>query len=189
VTYNPYQYNRRSIRLKDYDYSKPGSYFITICTHNRVCLFGEIMDGEMMLNDAGNIVKQCWLEIPNHFPHVGLDAFVVMPNHMHGIIILHENANVGENNYSHLHLPTQNDHHIDLPKQNNTFQLPSRLVGSIIRGFKIGVTKWFRIHTKIYPVWQRNYYEHIIRNELELYNIRSYILNNPLQWKDHENFI
>ena len=83
---------RRSIRLQGYDYRQVGAYFVTICTHNRLFLFGQVMDGEMCLNDAGQIVEKCWSEIPGHFPHMALDAFVVMPNHVHGIIVLN---NVG----------------------------------------------------------------------------------------------
>ena len=107
------------------------------------------------------------------FPHVALDEFIVMPNHIHGIIIIND-TNVGANNHS--------------PLQINRFRSPSKTIGSIIRGFKIGVTKWFRKSTNTYNVWQRNYYEHVIRNEKELSKIREYITNNPLKWQlDREN--
>ncbi len=92
MTYDPEKHHRRSIRLKGYDYTQPGAYFITICTHGRECLFGEIIDGEMHLNEAGPIVVQTWWDLPNHVPNVQLDAFVVMPNHVHGIIIITERA-------------------------------------------------------------------------------------------------
>jgi REP element-mobilizing transposase RayT len=82
--------HRRSVRLQDYDYSQSGAYFVTICTQERTCMFGKIVDGAMQLNDAGIIVDQCWLNIPNHFPQVDLDAFIVMPNHVHGIIVIAE---------------------------------------------------------------------------------------------------
>jgi putative transposase len=88
MAYDPEKHHRRSIRLKGYDYTQPGAYFITICTHGRECLFGEIIDGEMHLNEAGQIVVQTWQDLPNHVPNVQLDAFVVMPNHVHGIIII-----------------------------------------------------------------------------------------------------
>ncbi len=94
--FNPEKHHRRSIRLKGYDYSQPGAYFITICTKNRKCLFGNIINGKMILNDAGHIAQNCWLEIPNHYSNVILDEFVIMPNHIHGIIII----NVGANNNS-----------------------------------------------------------------------------------------
>ena len=164
----PPQRNRRSIRLRGYDYSQAGAYFVTICTHNRQCLFGEIMGGEMRLNDAGNIARQCWDDIPIHFPQVDLDEFVVMPNHIHGIVVISNNA--GAKNFS------------PLPKTTRPCGI-SKTIGSIVRGFKIGVTKWMRNNTPIHDVWQRNYWEHIVRNEPELDLIREYIHNNPAQWE------
>lgn len=95
------QRNHRSIRLKGYDYSRRGAYFVTICVHKRACLFGEIVDGEMVLNDAGSVAAKCWHAIPDHFPHVILDTFVVMPNHVHGILFI-INASVGAKNFSPL---------------------------------------------------------------------------------------
>jgi REP element-mobilizing transposase RayT len=197
MKYNPDIHHRRSIRLKNYDYSQQSAYFITICTHNRQNLFGEIVDGAMILNEYGKIAQQCWLEIPVHFPHVRLDEFVIMPNHVHGIIIITDDIGennglsdiVGAKNFSPLQIPK----HIS-PLQIPKFQSPKRTIGSIIRGFKIGVTKWFRQNTDIYNVWQRNYTacpdaigEHIIRNDDELNRIRQYIINNPLQWESDEN--
>ncbi|HRS90694.1 MAG TPA: hypothetical protein P5028_01435 [Candidatus Marinimicrobia bacterium] len=174
MEYNPDNHHRRSIRLQGYDYSQQGAYFITVCTQNRECLFGEILNGEMRLNEFGKMARQCWFEIPNHFPHVQLDEYIIMPNHIHGIIVL--NDIVGAKNFS--------------PQQYITpFRSPSKTIGSIIRGFKIGVTKWFRQNTDIYVVWQRNYYEHIIRNDGELNRIRQYIIDNPKKWKTDENYI
>jgi putative transposase len=95
------QHHRRTIRLQGYDYSQVGAYFITICTHNRECLFGTITDGEMILNEYGRIVQQCWLEIPDHFPHAELDGFMVMPNHVHGIVVITDR--VGATHASPLH--------------------------------------------------------------------------------------
>jgi REP element-mobilizing transposase RayT len=184
MKYDPEKHNRRSIRLKNYDYSKSGAYFITICTKNRQCLFGEIVNGEMILNDGGKIVEKCWIDIPEHFPNAILDEFIIMPNHIHGIIILNEldfdnvGANMvldaGANNYS--------------PPQNDRPHGTTRTIGSIIRGFKIGVTKWFRQNSNIKTVWQRNYYDHIIRNEIELIKIRKYIINNPKNWLIDNHF-
>ena len=179
---DPQKHHRRSIRLKGYDYSQPGWYFITICTQNREMMFGDVVDGEMIMNSGGDITKKCWFDIPVHFPNVCLDEFVIMPNHLHGIINIIENVNdnyVGAKNISPL---LQNDKKI---------KSPSKTIGSIIRGFKIGVTKWFRKNTDVYNIWQRNYYEHIIRDEPELNRIRKYILENPLKWKDdkyYDNF-
>jgi len=174
MNFDPARHHRKSIRLKDYDYSQPGWYYVTICTYNKILIFGDIKDGCMIFNKAGNIADQCWSDIPNHFLHVQLDNYVIMPNHIHGIIVINE---VGAKNFS----PLQQN-------VNNKFQTPSKTIGSIIRGFKIGVTKWFRNNTDIYRVWQRNYYEHIIRDEIDLNRIRKYILENPLKWQDDTYF-
>jgi len=186
MTHPPQKHRRRSIRLPGYDYAQPGAYFITVCTHNRACLFGEVVDGEMRLNDLGHIVKRCWLEIPTHFPHATLDAYVVMPNHVHGIIIItdHAGVGVGARNLSPLPSPSPPRS----PSGATPFRTPSRTIGSMIRGFKIGVTKWARQHADIRTVWQRNYYEHIIRDDSSLHRIRTYIAHNPSRWgQDHEN--
>ncbi|PIQ23645.1 hypothetical protein COW36_07870 [bacterium (Candidatus Blackallbacteria) CG17_big_fil_post_rev_8_21_14_2_50_48_46] len=179
--YNPEKHNRQSIRLKEYDYTRPGSYFITICTQNRKRLFGDIMNGVMLLNPLGQRVHQYWGEIPNHFPHATLDEYVVMPNHVHGIIAIDAGdggnrvtyATVGANNYSPLP-----------PQPRGT----SNTIGSIVRGFKIGVTKWAHQNTDIQTVWQRNYYDHIIRDERALHRIRQYIKNNPMKWESDDLF-
>ncbi len=237
--YNPHIHHRRSIGLKGYDYSQAGLYFITICCQNRACLFGNVVNGEMKLNDAGKIANDCWMEIPNHFPNVALHEHIVMPNHIHGIIELvgAENfppdrnaanvvngvndsppdknaANVvnGVNDYP----PDKNAANVvngvnDYPPDKNVANVvngandyspdknvanvvngandysplrsPSKTIGSIVRGFKIGVTKWFRQNTDITIVWQRNYWEHIIRNEQSYQTISEYIVNNPAKWK------
>ncbi|NIK73953.1 REP element-mobilizing transposase RayT [Thermonema lapsum] len=186
--------------MRGYDYSKPGAYFITIVTHNRQCLFGEIKNGAMVLNDAGFIARKYWLEIPSHFPHTQLDEFIIMPNHIHGIIIICDNEHVGAKNTDIVGAknidivveaknfsPLQQTPKPLVTSTNQQPQSPSRTIGSIIRGFKIGVTKWFRQNTDIYNVWQRNYYEHIIRNEKEFNNIRRYIINNPVNWANDKN--
>ena len=178
MRFDPEKHRRRSIRLRDYDYGQKGAYFVTVCTHNREIIFGDIVDSQMQLNDAGRFVEQRWLDIPNHFPHAELDAFVVMPNHLHGIILITDT--VGANNHS----PLQD---VVLAVQP-PFRSPSRTIGSIIRGFKIGVGKWFRSNMGISVVWQRNYYDHVIRNNESLNLIREYIENNPAQWAlDREN--
>ena len=169
------KHRRRSIRLKKHDYKQAGAYFVTICTHNRVMLFGQMVDGELTLNDTGRMVERCWNDIPAHFPQVELDEFVVMPNHVHGILLITDP--VGAKNLS----PSP-----PLPSQQRPGT--SKTIGSIIRGFKIGVTKWTREQTPIHNVWQRNYYEHIIRDEADLNRIREYIASNPARWdEDDEN--
>lgn len=191
MKYNPEKHNRRTIRLKGYDYSQSGFYFITICCHGRELLFGDIKNGEMIWNDAGNITNECWLDIPNHFPNVVLHEFIVMPNHIHGIIEIKTKsvgaiydtivgANdgndtiVGANDYSPLQC---------VGAENYLFpRSPSKTIGSIVRGFKIGVTKWMRQNTNVYDVWQRNYWEHIIRDDNDYERIAKYIVNNPQNW-------
>jgi len=197
MTYNPEIHHRQSLRLKGYDYSKPGLYFITICTQNREYLFGDVSDGRMVLNAGGRIAQTCWLDIPNHFPHAILDEFIIMPNHVHGIIIIKQSKqNTGAKNLS----PPQkqsSDNNISsdnnfsppqgLPENNissgQQFRSPSGTIGSMVRGFKIGVTKWFRRNTVIYTVWQRNYYENVVHSEKNLTRIRKYIMENPLKWQ------
>jgi len=178
--YNPDHHHRRSIRLQGYDYSQAGAYFVTLCAWNRVCIFGDMSEGQMQLNSGGQAAEKCWLSIPEHFPHVQLDAFVIMPNHVHGIIWIIDTVcvgpNVGAKNFS--------------PLQPNTSKpiSPSKTVGSIVRGFKIGVTKWYRSNTDTHQVWQRNYFEHVIRDDKSLNRIREYIIENPTHWaQDREN--
>ncbi|WP_155285305.1 transposase [Capnocytophaga felis] len=181
--YNPDIHKRRSIRLKGYDYSREGLYFITICCQNKEHYFGEIIDGEMRLNEIGEIAQKCWRDIPNHFKNVLLHSFVVMPNHIHGIIEIV--TRVGAN--QHLpHNETTNQH---LPDDNGAKYLSplrgtSNTIGSIVRGFKIGVTKWVRVNTDIHQIWQHNYHEHIIRNEESYFKIHEYIENNPAKWEE-----
>lgn len=159
--------NRRSIRLQGYDYSRAGAYFVTVCTQNRQCLFGENVDGKMALNDAGRMIQTIWNGLPEHYHHVELDEFVVMPNHLHGIIAI-----VGAGLKP-------------APTPINQHGLPE-----IVRALKTFSAR--RINemrnTPGAKLWQRNYYEHIIRNDDELNRIREYIANNPSQWEmDREN--
>lgn len=167
MNFNPQIHHRRSIRLKGYDYAQAGLYFITICTKNRQCIFGNILNLQMILNAAGKIADECWQAIPKHFPNAILHEFVVMPNHVHGIIEL--TNLVGAKDVS--------------PRQAQ-FKSPSKTIGSVVRGYKIGVIKWCRNNTNIFDVWQRDYYEHIIRDEMAYQRIARYIINNPANWKD-----
>lgn len=193
MNYNPLFHHRRSIRLKAYNYSQEGLYFITICTHDKNCLFGNIEKNKMILNNAGNIANDCWVEIPKHFPNVILHEYIIMPNHVHGIIELTgNNENCNDHDFI---VGIQNNHHVGIqnfeslqsesqqqPQQNKFQKIIPRSIGSIIRGYKIGVTKWFRNNTDIYTVWQRNYYEHVIRFYDDYERIAKYINNNPANW-------
>lgn len=199
--YNPQKHHRRSIRLQGYDYSQEGLYFITLCCHDRAHLFGEIVDGKMILNDAGLQAQKCWQDIPNHFPNAVLHEYIIMPNHIHGIIefvganqyspnngspnqTFSDNGNDVENNDKAKNLELVNGTKNFSPLPNETWRSPSKTIGSVIRGFKIGVTKWMRNNTTVVNVWQRNYYDHIIRNEQDYERISKYIKNNPMLWKE-----
>jgi len=179
--YDPLRHHRRSIRLKGYDYTQPGAYFVTLVTQDRACLFGEIVDGATRLYPIGMIVEKCWYDLERHFPTVSLDEFTLMPNHLHGIICL------GEASASY----TQNIRQTiktDASPQRPIGTVPNSL-GAIIQNFKSISTR--KINQTLVPstrkVWQRNYYERIVRDEAELNRIRQYILNNPIQWELDNN--
>lgn len=165
------KYRIKSTRLQNWDYSNNGYYFVTICSKDRVCLFGDIIDGKMILSDLGNFVFNCWKKIPKHFTFVILDENIIMPNHIHGIIIIRKN--VETQNFASLH-------------KKNKFGPQSMNLASIIRGFKIGVKKYVN-QNGIEFKWQPRYHDRIIRNEKELYNIRKYIKHNPLKWEFDRN--
>jgi putative transposase len=166
---------RRSLRLPHYDYSQAGAYFVTVCTNGRKCLLGEVADNEMRLNGWGKIVQEEWLRTETVRPNVKLDAFIIMPNHLHGIIHL---TNVGATRRV---APTGKEK-ICGPKMGS--------LGAILGQFKSVTAKRIKASRRNsgVSVWQRNYYEHVIRNENELHLIREYILNNPAKWAfDKEN--
>jgi putative transposase len=196
--YNPHIHHRRSIRLKGYDYAQAGLYFITICCQDRAFLFGEVVNGEMKLNAFGEIAWQEWLATEKIRDNAVLHEFIVMPNHIHGIIEITFKKN-------------------DSESEIGKFKSPSQSIGAIIRGYKIATIK--KIKERIlnsdnsgeleiapstgelqfaptefaptekiilldFKIWQRNYYEHIIRNELAYQNISNYIINNPAKWTE-----
>jgi putative transposase len=180
VKYDPNEHHRRSIRLKGWDYSQAGGYFITICTRDRACLFGNVRDGQMRMNDKGRIAHSEWFKTAELRSSVRLsdDEFVVMPNHIHGIIWIVDDVGA-----------TRRVAPIDM-RANNPHSPQSGSIGAIIGQYKSAITK--RINalrgTRGSSVWQDNYYEHIIRNEKSLNCIRQYILDNPSRWAfDSEN--
>jgi putative transposase len=241
-----YVHDRRSLRLNGYDYAQAGAYFVTICTQDRACLFGDVADGEMRLNDAGRMVRSVWEALPDRFPRTGLDAFVVMPNHVHRIIVIAGPCPVvgagpracpdpGQTETvppvgAGLALPEENGaaipgrgescirpddfrrpgsgDHKDRPYGTNRIHAIAAFVraglalpeekgaassaptlGDLVRTFKsMSAIRVNRLLMRSGPLWQRNYYEHVVRNERELDQIREYIVNNPLKWAlDREN--
>ena len=217
MTYNPAIHHRRSIRLQDYDYSSAGAYFVTIRSWNRECLFGDVTDESVRLNDFGMVVDGCWRAISMHFPSVELDEFVIMPDHLHGIMVLVAPAinpgamnrdvmnldamnldvmNLGAMNRDIMNLDVMNLGVMNLDAMNRDVmnlgamnRAPTTTVGGIVRAFKARCTHGIN-EIRINPggaVWQRNYHERIIRNDRELNSIREYIVNNPQKWADASN--
>ena len=191
--------NRQSHRLRGYDYTQPGAYFITLCTKNKDCLFGEIHHGKMDLNEYGNIVQECWYDLPNHYPTIELDSFVVMPNHIHGIVILKthlENRESADskcltmgNRFSDAGAGFKPAPASITPVEHAR---PFKYHGlpEIVRALKTFSARRINILRDMrgVPVWQRNYHEHIIRRGTSLNRIQRYILMNPLKWEwDREN--
>jgi REP element-mobilizing transposase RayT len=179
MKYDSDKHKRRSIRLKWYDYSQNGAYFITICTQKRACLLGEIQSNTMILNEMGTIVSDTWYDLPNHNSHVLLDEFVIMPNHIHGIVMM-------ANNTHQLSVGAGSE-----PPSSEGRPAPTRHgLSEIVRQLKtFSSTRINKLRNSPgIPVWQRNYYEHVIRNEKSLHAIREYIRYNSLNWiSDKDN--
>jgi putative transposase len=189
---------RRSIRLAGYDYCLAGVYFVTMVSHGREEIFGEITDEEMRLNENGKIAEAGWEEIPGHFPMVELGEWVVMPNHVHGIIVINEIVGERHEEIRARHASPQRASPLPVrPPQMEraTHASPPRgtprgSIGAIVGSYKSAVSKRINQlrHTPGAPVWQRNYYDHIIRDEKDWERIHTYISANPAQWvRDEEN--
>jgi len=187
---NPDRHRRRSIRLKGYDYSRAGAYFVTVCTQNRECLFGEVVGMEMVLNGAGRMVQTVWEDMGVYYSGVKTDEFVVMPNHVHGIIVL-----VGATPRGRPDSLNRTDAGDGIHSGQAQGPAPTLSAPDVVHRFKTLTTKRYADGVKQsgWPtfsgrLWQRNYYEHIIRDEASLDRIREYIVNNPAQWAlDWEN--
>jgi REP element-mobilizing transposase RayT len=213
MKFDPRIHHRRSIRLKGYDYCQAGGYFVTMVTQGRDMLFGEIVNGEMILNDAGEMIVRWWLELPNKFPNVNVDIFVVMPNHFHGIIFIADSVGgeiVGDDLRVVPGLSGDDDggekgkyggEHVGSPQRTSSRrpdspqQRPNAPLSQMIQWFKTMTTNeyirgvkqlgWKPFNGK---VWQRDYYEHIIRNSSAADRIARYIETNPARWnEDKEN--
>jgi len=178
--------SRKFIRLNDYDYRQPGAYFITICTFKKMQIFGSISEDKILLSQAGLIVEKCWHKLSSHFPNILIDAFIVMPNHFHGIIILNER---GQNCRGEAFAPQSSDSISIIeanasPDSRFATGTSSGSISSIIQNFKSNTTRRINAtnETKGNVVWQRNFYEHVIRNYKSLDEIRQYIIGNPWNW-------
>src|SRR4030042_2828024 len=166
--------NRKSPRLMRYDYSQEGSYFITICVQERKCFFGKILDGAMQLNEAGSMIGRWWVELERKFPSIKNDIFVVMPNHFHGIVFIQKaNIDASPNKGAHIGAPLQT-----MVQWFKTMTTNEYLCGIKERG-------WPPFNGNL---WQRSFYDHVIRDEASLNRIREYIMTNPQRWDfDREN--
>jgi putative transposase len=194
VKYDPDKHHRRSIRLQGYDYSRSGAYFVTICAAGRECLFGDVLDGIMHVNDAGRMVQSAWDGLPQRFPGIDADASIVMPNHFHGIIVV-GTIFVG----APLAAPRIMNHTVahgqgaasSPPTNDNPDDMSRRVtIGDVMRAFKSisAITVNRHLNRSGQPLWQRNYYEHIIRTPESLDRIRQYIIDNPARWAiDRDN--
>ena len=202
MPYDPRRHRRRSIRLRGYDYTQAGAYCVTICARDRASIFGDIVDGVVRLSPVGAIVQSCWVSIPDHFPAADLDAFVVMPNHLHGIVVLGSEGTAcraptkGRD-------PSRPD--LELAFSGERFGAPvAGSIPTIVRSFKAAVTRAINedrgrgtacrafLAERIGPLpsgripslWQANYYEHVIRDDRSLESLQAYIAANPARWAE-----
>ena len=183
---------RNSLRLSGYDYSQPGAYFVTMVTHQRENLFGDVADGEMQLNEYGKIVQTVWNNLPNHYPHIELGAFILMPNHAHGIIIINESVEIGHAKIGHVRVGHVRVGHVGVGLRPTPTPPRSKQHGlsEIMRAFKSFSSRHIHETDESSPekIWQRGFYDHIIRNKDEWSRIHLYIENNPSNWQeDREN--
>ena len=171
---------RRPTRLRGYDYSQPCAYFVSICVQHRKCLFGTIIDGKMQLNGIGQIVVECWSRVPQHFLSVELGESVVMPNHFHGIVSWGISETRDPRPFVGARSPRPSEN-----LNNRKSQIPLPSLGKIMAYFKYQSTKHINQHRNMAGtrVWQRNYHDHIIRDDPDLQRLRQYMQNNPMKWE------
>jgi REP element-mobilizing transposase RayT len=189
--FDPQKHHRRSIRLRGYDYTQVGAYFVTMVTQGRACLFGDVVNGEMVLNDLGKIVQKWWDDLPIHFSNVETGVFVVMPNHVHGVIIIVHDGRGAVSAPGLMHDSATNYDGSSQTGREDPAPTGKPTLGQVVAYFKYQSTKEIngldgsRVLTNI---WQRNYYERIIRNVREMEAIWGYIEGNPANWEqDKEN--
>lgn len=182
--------HRQSIRLEHRDYSVAGLYFLTICAHGRRCAFGHILDAKLAPSLLGQIIRECWIAIPDHFPQADLHGFVIMPNHLHGIVALTRlPAGNSKNDLATVIPIVGAQHRCALPAGNTKSGVKPGSLGAIVRSFKVIVAR--RAHRELGwkgPIWQRNYFERVLRDGREFSDASSYIAENPTEWEwDREN--
>jgi putative transposase len=171
------KYRIESARKNNWDYASRGWYFVTVCTENRVCSLGVIKNGQSVLSSIGGFANNCWHEIPSHYSNVYIDEFVVMPNHIHGIVVIEGH---------HVYSPNT-----QLTKKNNCIRIspqPASL-GSIVRSYKSGVARWCHRNGFLDFQWQPRYHDRIISSNASLTAVRDYIQNNPMNWEEDEHFV
>ena len=200
------KYRIGSTRLKNWDYGNPGYYFVTLCVKGKVCSFGDIKNGMMCLSDIGGVAYNCWLEIPKHFPFIELYDFVVMPNHVHGVIFIGDDVETchGTSPYktfNHTNTKYDNDktnnggesethHGASLQRDGNKFgPLQKKSLQLILNQYKGAVKRWCNKNKRFNFIWQSRFHDHIIRNEYEMHRIQEYIKNNPINWEKDKFFI
>jgi REP element-mobilizing transposase RayT len=202
MTFDPEKHHRRSIRLRNHDYSQPGAYFVTICTYQKQSWFGEIKNGQIYLNQLGKIVADEWLKTCKIRPNFKLDEWVIMPNHFHGIVIINDysgdDQSLGARD-APLDLGARDapldlgarDAPLDLGARDAPLQQKPNSLSSCIAGFKSAVTKRINLlrQNTDTPIWQRNYYESILRDEKYLAVVREYIINNPKNWTNDRDYL
>ena len=185
------KYRIPSARLKNWDYGSNGAYFITICTQNREHFFGEIVDKQFIATEIGTLAEKFWMEIPQHFPYIELGNFVVMPNHVHGILIIDKNVKTLQCNVSENESPVETLHcNVSTNKNEQMANISpkSGTISTILRSYKSVVTKNARfIHAEF--GWQPRFHDHIIRNAPEWERIQTYIENNPMNWKEDKFYL
>jgi putative transposase len=181
MKFDPQKHHRRSIRIMSFDYAQPGGYFVTIVTYQRDCIFGNIVNEKMQLNALGIIADECWRAIPEHFPNIELGTYAVMPNHVHGIIVIYDDKNRMATNSS----PSGGARPASPLSPHGA---KPKSIGAIVGSFKSAVTRRIGRELNTTGIWQRNYYEHVIRNHDEWDRIQRYIEANPSMWaEDEEN--
>jgi putative transposase len=172
------KYRVESTRLPNRDYAANGLYFVTICTRDRFCFFGDIINEQMQLSSIGKIAQENWIAIPNHFEHIDIDVYVVMPNHLHGIVVINRPIDNSK---------TRCIASLQTTTNNKFAPLKPGSLQAIIHSYKASVTRWCRKNGCEDFAWQSRFYEHIINNEASLERIREYILNNPVKWQEDKN--